>query len=252
MGHYLKEAIRTRKSRRTFQGLPLKKKDADTLNKWIDRFNEESQLKMVLVEIDENLFKGFSSSLGVFKGVSNYIAVVGDDDIADLEAKAGYYGELVVLEATNLGLATCWIGGSFKKQRVYDILNLNEDERLLCIIAVGYAAEKKSLREMIVSKATSFKPRKLEEVFKHEGECPVWVLNGMELVMLAPSSSNSQPIVFTYANEKIVANIQKYKDFKYIDLGIALVHFEIGAGVGRWYKENGAWTFMKFEQITEN
>ena len=252
MEHYLKEAIKIRKSRRVFQSLPLRKHDSDELSRWIGRFNNESQLKMTLVEIDENLFSGFLAKRGVFKGILNYIAIVGDADAPDLEAKAGYYGELMVLEAARLGLSTCWLGSSYKKQRVHETLALGENERLVCIIAVGYGTEKRTVSEALFSKAVKFRSKKLEDMLKFEGACPPWVLDGMSLVMLAPSSSNSQPVVFTYGGGKVTASAEKGKVFKNIDLGIALVHFEIGAAVGRWYKDGEMWAFGRFEQITEN
>ncbi|MCL1873280.1 MAG: hypothetical protein FWF85_04100, partial [Clostridiales bacterium] len=39
----------------------------------------------------------------------------GTKDAIGLE-RLGYYGELWLLQATALGLATCWVGGTFKRK----------------------------------------------------------------------------------------------------------------------------------------
>lgn len=45
------------------------------------------------------------------------------------------------LAATNLGLATCWVG-AFDESRVKKILDLSSDSKPIAILPLGYAAEK--------------------------------------------------------------------------------------------------------------
>jgi len=49
----------------------------------------------------------------------------------------------LVLEATELGLGTCWVG-AFDEEEVSKILNLPKNLRPVAIIPVGYSAEKPS------------------------------------------------------------------------------------------------------------
>ncbi len=58
-------------------------------------------------------FDGLKKSYGLFSGVRHYLALVGNKtDMLTVE-KLGYYGELLVLHATALGLGTCWVGGTY-------------------------------------------------------------------------------------------------------------------------------------------
>lgn len=50
----------------------------------------------------------------------------------------GYIGEAFVLECTARGIATCWLGASYKKSKVREFVDLKEDETLACIIAFGF------------------------------------------------------------------------------------------------------------------
>ena len=46
----------------------------------------------------------------------------------------------MVIAATALGLATCWIG-DFEEEKVKEILEIPEEYRVVCIVTVGYGAE---------------------------------------------------------------------------------------------------------------
>lgn len=50
----------------------------------------------------------------------------------------GYIGEAFVLECTARGIATCWLGASYKKSKVREFVDIKEDETLACIIAFGF------------------------------------------------------------------------------------------------------------------
>lgn len=245
---HLKEAVEKRSSRRTYQRLPLKKKDADYMNGIIERLNEESRLCMQLIEIDEQLFRGFMSGYGFMKNVMNYIAMIGDKNDPDLDDKIGYYGEIAVLEATEIGLGTCWIYGTYNRQQCERELNLPEDKTLSCIISIGYVEDKKSVKEKILSKAVKRSTKPVEELLTSSGEIPEWVRNGMESVQRAPSAKNAQPVRFVYENGEVSVSVTGAKPYKNIDLGIARLHFEIGAETGRWTSREGKWVYAVSEQ----
>lgn len=65
--------------------------------------------------------------------MENYIALVGKKE-ADLDEKAGYYGEKIVLKAQELGLNTCWVAMTHGKSAA----EIKKGEKLACIIALGY------------------------------------------------------------------------------------------------------------------
>ncbi|MCK4537549.1 MAG: nitroreductase family protein [Candidatus Krumholzibacteria bacterium] len=56
------------------------------------------------------------------------------------ELDAGIAGEHFVMQATELGLGTCWIGW-FRKKRLKKLLNLPTGWNVQSLIVVGYSAE---------------------------------------------------------------------------------------------------------------
>ncbi|MCL1802780.1 MAG: nitroreductase family protein [Eubacteriaceae bacterium] len=239
MEHYLREAIKTRESRRAYQRLPLRKEDSDVIQALLSRYNAEAKLSFSLIEIDEELFTNYRRGKSSYKNIVNYVALSaaqGSDE------KIGYYGELVMLEATAIGLGTCWITRTYDKAACAQKLDLGEGESLYGIIAIGYPSNKKTLRE----KATKLMWQlgaAFSKPLKSIGEfAPEWAHEGMKCVSRSPSRLPRQPYTFVFTEEGRVKAMPTNASRR-IELGIALVHFEIGAAVGRWYKEDGVWTF---------
>ncbi|MDH7599776.1 MAG: nitroreductase family protein [Sedimentisphaerales bacterium] len=73
--------------------------------------------------------------------------------------------EHICLEATELGLATCWIG-SFWPDKVRPIVGIPEDVQIIELLAVGYPADQPKpkqrldLRQIACLERWSFKPGK--------------------------------------------------------------------------------------------
>ena len=75
----------------------------------------------------------------------------------------------------------------------------------------------------------------LSSLCRCEGEMPEWFRRGMEFVCQAPTAMNQQRFLFTLSGGKVNARSKGGSCAK-IDLGIAKLHFELGAG-----KENFEW-----------
>ena len=69
--------------------------------------------------------------------------------------------EHIVLQATELGLGTCWIG-AFYEDKVKEILNIPENKEVVALLTVGYPREEGS-------RLTGRK--KLEEIVCYEKYC---------------------------------------------------------------------------------
>lgn len=72
--------------------------------------------------------------------------------------------EHLVLAATDLGLATCWIG-AFDEKMIKDVLEIPDEIRVVALTPLGYQAEKENIVDKvskIVAKSTNRKP--LEEI----------------------------------------------------------------------------------------
>lgn len=68
---------------------------------------------------------------------------------------------------------------------------------------------------------------------------PAWFKAGVEAAMKAPSAMNRQPIMFSYnpADDTAAAHIDTTAGDEHHamnDMGIAKLHFQIGAGQGQW------------------
>lgn len=192
-------------------------------------------------------------SYGVIKGVRSYIAFIADRQSKNYYEKIGYLGEMCVLEATALKLATCWISGTFDSQVVGEQIDLEPSEEVIAITPVGYPAEKKSLVEKLMIKVVGCHKRKpLEELCPqgYNQDWPGWVKEGLELARTAPSAANRQPWRFIVSENnrevKITMEDTGKLDRKKLDCGIAMLHIEIGAlsnGI------NGEWKYLEKENI---
>lgn len=212
----LKEAASLRHSVRSYTGEPLSEADVAELNGFIAECNAESGLHMQLVTGEPNAFKTLLVKYGWFKNVENYVALVGKDD-ENLDELCGYYGEKVVLHAQQMGLGTCWVGGTFsRKKTTFEAL---EGERMCLIIAIGYPA----------NPGKAHKNKKLEKLSNVSEDSPEWFKNGMEGVLLAPTAVNQQKFHFELLEDGSVKATASKGAFTKVDLGIAKYHFEIGA-----------------------
>jgi len=158
--------------------------------------------------------------------------MVGKDNDPDLEEKVGYFGELLVLEATALGLDTCFVGGSYDKDRC--ALDLPDDCRLVLTIAIGHAPSVPSLREKIIRSATHRRSVSIETLSSVIGEAPEWFWEGLKGVAAAPSALHRQPVRFHYDHGVITAHLVKQGVLTLVDLGIAKANFVIASGIGTW------------------
>jgi nitroreductase len=222
------EAIDTRQSRRGYLGTPIDKESIHTLTELMNKFNNISGLSIQFIENGSKAFEGFSLGYGMFRGVRSYFALVGKTSDPHSKEKCGYYGELLVLEATRLGLGTCWVGGTFRRGHCPAVVN--EDEVLVSLITVGNVVEKKSLREKTIYKLSHRGTKSVEQLYKSNADVPDWFLVGMKAVVMAPSAINLQPVLFTYSKEAVTAEVKNMTNLLPVDLGIAKAHFELAAG----------------------
>lgn len=241
------EAIKVRRSRRQFNGQPIDTQRERQMLDFIDELNSRVDgFRAVFVkENPDKVFRGAVGSYGKIKGAPAYVAFVGDMSDPNVQEKAGYLGECVILEATSAGLATCWVGGFFDQNEVKAQINLIPGERVLAVSPVGFTEEKYNLEEKLMSGlAGSHKRKSLSRIAKRVSveKWPYWVSNALEAARLSPSAVNRQPWRFIVSEDSIVISVDnRYFSFgisKRLDCGIAMLHFHIGAlkaGVqGNW------------------
>ena len=208
------EAIMARHSVRSYETRPLADDVVAKLQESINQYNTVSGLRMQLVTGDPETFDCFWAHYGKFTGVTNYIAMVGAPDAAEL---CGYYGEKLVLEAQMLGLNTCWVGLSYKK--VPGRYTIAPGEKLHLVIALGYGT----------TQGVMHKSKTIDKVSKCHGNMPNWFRAGVEAALLAPTAVNQQKFRFELIGDRVRATTG-WGFYSKVDLGIAKLHFEIGSG----------------------
>lgn len=223
----LLEAIDIRKSRRTYLPTAMSENQIAHLQNLIEQYNSESGLHIQLLTDATHAFDGFKKSYGMLKGVQSCLALIGNKADKYLEEKCGYYGELLVLEATSMGLGTCWVGGTYDKKS--NAFALKEDEILACVIPIGNVPEETS-REKFIHKLAVRKTKNIEELYTSDTLAPDWLIAGMQAVRKAPSAVNRQPVMFNYINGDVSASVSTKYAFAMIDFGIAKAHFVIACG----------------------
>ncbi len=136
----IREAIQARHSVRSYENKPIPEELVHALEEEIHRCNQEGDLHIQLVTNEENAFQGMLAHYGKFRGVRNYIALVGRSR-PSLDEACGYYGERIVLAAQMLGLNTCWVAMTVSKGVVKQNITIRDGERLCIVIALGYGSD---------------------------------------------------------------------------------------------------------------
>ena len=240
----LKSAIMERRSRRKYELDPVDGAVLEQLQAAVWECNRAAGLNIKIVIDDGDPFSG-SKSYGMFSGVYNYFAMVCKKDDPDGDEKIGYYGESLVLLATRLGLGTCWIGGTYDQDLCK--VEVEDDEEFRIAIVFGYVKSKESLRERTIAKAVKRNSKEIKDMLSAYGTAPNWVVDGVRYAVKAPSAQNRQPVKFFCDGEDVNARVKGDHKFDYVDLGIAKLHFEVGAGGGSWEFGNGS-LFHKKEE----
>ena len=237
-----------RTSRRTYTGEPLSQEQAADIQNLIDQ-NKGSGFCAYLNIGKGDPFQRFFASYGMFSHVANYVELRCDDrqNPESLE-RIGYFGEKLVLRATELGLGTCWIGASYDKSKC----RRPEEGETACLIALGSVPEEKTWKERLISKGVKRKSKSIDQMLTSDREAPEWLKRGMGAVCLAPSAMNGQPVKFLFKESRLFAMVEKNSPYVYIDLGIAKLHFELAAGNGRFkLGNNGEYEFDGQEKANE-
>ena len=258
------DLIRRRVSCRSYTKEALRASDRQRLADFVAAspsgpFGSPVRIELVAAtEQDSKALKGLGT-YGFIKGATAFLIGAvgpGQKNLEDL----GYLMERIVLFATDLGLGTCWLGGSFTKSSFSRRIAVREGERVPAVVAVGYPAPKRSTVDSMVRQIAHAHHRLPGErlFFDKAFAVPLTPASAgdlalaLEMVRLAPSASNRQPwriikdggIWHFYLQrtkgyrEGRIMRLLKIDDMQRIDMGIAMCHFALTAAElgrqGRW------------------
>ena len=219
------EIIKQRHSVREYLDKSIDGEELEIIKKEINDCNEESGLNMQLVLNEKNAFNKFL--LNNFENCNNYIVIMGKKKDKNLQEKAGYYGERIVIKAQEIGLNTCWVALTYNKKEIP--ISIKEDEKIVIIIAIGYGANKGIEHDI----------KSPKDVIKDSySVIPGWFDRGINFALYAPTAMNQQKFVFELkGSREVLAKVSGIGPFTKVDLGIVKYHFELGAG-----RENFNWS----------
>ena len=193
----IKQAIKERHSVRKYKEDPIPEELVNRLGELIRECNAESGLHIQLILEDPGCFDTLLAHYGWFRGVKNYIAIVGEE---------------------SLGLNTCWVAGTFSRGKCK--AEVAPGEKLICVIAIGYGEET----------GTKHKSKPLSKLCDvPEEEMPVWFRNGLRAALMAPTAMNQQKFRISLEEGEPVITAGRGAMTR-IDLGIVKYNFEAASG----------------------
>jgi nitroreductase len=226
-------------------------------------FGNRARFELVAAtEQDRESLRGLGT-YGFIKGATGFVVgavAKADKDLEDF----GYLMESIVLSATDLGLGTCWLGGSFTRSSFAEKISLSRAESLPAVIAVGIVAPKPRRVDSIMRLGIRADRRLPWSHLFFDGGFGVPLSREasgeyavpLEMVRLGPSASNRQPwrIVrdvdsgqpgwhfylhrSTRYGGGVIGGLLGNADLPRVDIGIAMCHFDLAAGElglkGRW------------------
>lgn len=229
-------AINPRHSTRNYNGKKVEQEKLDILHNLCLTFRPIDGVRAELITTPgEKIFKGIIGGYGKIKGNAAYVAFIGRPDAPHVEEMMGYLGEGIILEATTLGLATCWIGGFYRKGAAEAELSMADGEQIYALTPLGYPLEKVTFEEKMMR---GFKTQRKRKPLKKLAsgiaaeQWPAWVRTGLEAARPAPSAMNRQPWHFTVSEDSVSLGVSgklSVGPSPRLDCGIAMLHFELGA-----------------------
>ena len=258
------ELIKQRTSWRSYEARPLEETVRHQLQAFVQQHGEGplgGRLRFVLVAAaagQEDELRGLGT-YGFIRNPAGFVVGAMEDTPGGLE-DFGYVMERFILRATDLGLGTCWLGGSFTRSSFADRVEAREHELVPAVFSVGHPGRKRGALDRVVRwGAGSHRRRPWSQLFfdgslstplSEEQAGPS--AEALEMLRLAPSASNRQPWrvvkqrgeqTFHFLLERNPGynrnlRMLKLADLPRVDLGIAMCHFELTA---REAGLDGAW-----------
>ncbi len=242
------EALFRRRSRRLYNPDPVPAGVVRELISVCGNFRPFGSARALLAENSKNVFKGIIGAYGKIRNAPAFIAFIGDSRDRHMNEKVGYTGEGIILEATALGLGTCWAGKSFDRKTASSFISIEKHERVIAVTPVGYAAGEASFEERLLTGFGQAHRRKpLNELASGlpQAEWPEWIRLSLMAARVAPSAVNRQPWRFLVEKDGVTISADNLRDTygisKRLDCGIAMLHIEIAS---RLSGVAGKWDFL--------
>jgi len=249
------DATFIRRSRRKFDSRPLPPESFSRLHQVCEVFNPYATARSVLLDNSpDKVFRGAIGSYGKVKGAPAIIAFIGNTEDPHVNEKIGYTGEGLILEATALGLSTCWVAGFFHADEAAFLTGCGADEKVFAVTPVGFSPQDFSFEEkMMTGFGRAHRRRPLSGLVSglHENDWPAGLNSALECARSAPSALNRQPWRFHIEKSAVTISVDssiglEFGISKRVDCGIAMLHLEIALSV---HGIQGKWEFLEQPRV---
>lgn len=237
----VKEAVQDRVSIRSYEERSLTKEDKSKLMDFNASLTNPFgvDVKVQYISKDKGAEDVQLGTYGTIRGAKDFLAITVKDQPYAMEA-VGYQFENLVLYATDMGLGTVWLAGTFNRKDFKNVIEISDEDLFPCICPVGYPGQKRSFIEKITRASLGSKKRKewdklffLDDFSKSlTKEDAGRYTDALDMLRLAPSATNAQPWAVVKEGDKFhfFCNYKNsinndVKKIKHLDLGIALSHF---------------------------
>lgn len=247
----LEKAIFLRHSVRHFSKYTFDEESKAAIQSYIDKELADFSLFDADIAIEfrdkADLSEKPVGTYGVIRDAAGYLIVMCPKDLSSLLA-AGYLVERIILNLVNLGVSSCWLGGTFDRKSLTETVSLKRNHIIPLVIPIGFKKEKFTLLEEVSHLfSNSSKRKKYDHLFfEDQIESPVRDLEWRRrllCVRAAPSAGNLQPWRVLIMQKKAHFFLDRkwsYRkmfpyDIQMVDMGIAIAHCLIAYPEGAVY-----------------
>ena len=248
------EIIERRFSCRSYNSQPIVQEIRDELSAILDGLSNgplgaKARLELIAAGADDLASLKGLGTYGIIKGATGFIVCAADRSGNPME-DCGYLIEETILFATDRGLGTCWLGGTFNKSGFARKISLKENEIIPAVVSVGYAADKRRWFDAYIRRRAGSDSRLAWNELFFDGDFRTPLSREktnsyaapLEMVRLGPSASNNQPWRVIRDGSRWHFYLQRTKgyarrntkifglpDLQRVDMGIAMCHFALTA-----------------------
>lgn len=245
------EAIIERYSVRSYRKRPVRAEALQSIEELLRGFSPlcARARGYLVVQDASRLFTGYVGPLGKVSHAPAAVVFAGDFHLPRYMEAVGYFGEGIILEATSLGLGTCWMTGSFSRERIVARVNLPPGWKVIAVTPLGYEAKNRTLGDMALRalfKSDSRKPFSQIVSGLPRPRWPKGLKEAIEAARWAPSVANTQPWHFRVDRDGVTLSADtgdvSFDSMKRLSCGIAMLHFEVACSSSGI---QGSWRFPK-------
>jgi len=182
---------------------------------------------------------------GFIKGVQDFIVGAAEESEYSRE-NYGYLLESIILKCTDMGLGTCWLGGTYNRKVFSKKFGIENKEIMPAITPVGVPKNRR-IRERVIRGAIRGNRRKpwSNTFFLGDGATPLSEDAAgkyhllLEMVRWGPSASNRQPWRIIKEKDANIFHFYiisgqglfggNYDNMRRLDIAIAVCHFDLTA-----------------------